>query len=352
MYEHITPERLQDEVKRRTDGDLLQREGSFFEMHTKPVAYILSELYHQLDATIPIAFVDETSGKYLEMRAAEFGITRKPGYRATLTLHLTGQNGCSVPAGTRFSTADGLVFETLQSVTIGAGGTADVPAAAAALGSLYNVPKNTVTRPVQAVSKLDTATNPAPAVGGMDPETDAALFRRLDAFRRTPGTSGNRAHYEQWAMEVNGVGAARCIEIWDGPGTVKVIVADMEIRPVTEQVRKAVADHIEAVRPVCPKVTVVSAVGVDVAIRAQVKLTGSGTAQGVQAAFRAAMEQYISETVFDNPQLSYNRIAYLLMSCAGVADYTALTVNGGTESIDLPLGKVPVLTTVEVTAGA
>lgn len=352
MYEDYSPELIQKRITDRVDTPLMTGEGSFFELHTKPVAYVLSEFYHKLDAAIPIAFVDETSGEYLVRRAAEFGIERKPGYRATVTLTLTGQAGCSVPAGTAFQTADGLVFTTLRSTALADAGSVDVPASAEAIGAIYNVPAGAISRPVQAVSKLDTVTNADAAEGGMDEETDEALFRRLDAFRREPATSGNRYHYEHWAMEVNGVGAAKCIEVWDGPGTVKVIIADMEIHPVTEEVRQAVADYIETQRTVCADVTVESAQGVQIDVSADVQLSSAVTLQSVQKAFQAALEGYIAKTVFENPYLSFNRIAYLLMSVDGVLDYTALTVNGAADNIDLPLGQVPVLERVEVTAGA
>jgi len=82
LYEDMTPERIQKQIRERTDADFLTGEGSYFELHTKPVAYVLSEFYHKLDALLPISFVDETSGIYIDKRANEFGITRKPGYKA------------------------------------------------------------------------------------------------------------------------------------------------------------------------------------------------------------------------------------------------------------------------------
>ena len=352
MYENVTPEGIQKRIRERVGTTVLTGEGSYFELHTKPVAYVLSELYHTLDAQIPISFVDETSGIYIDKRASEFGITRKPGYTATVTLTLAGAQGCYIPQGTLFATEDGLQFETLSSVTIGLTGTADVVAAAVELGTLYNVPAGRIVKPVQPVSKLDTVTNNTAAEGGMDEETDAALLARLYAHWREPATSSNRYHYEHWAMEVAGIGAARCIEIWNGPGTVKVIVASMEIKPVDDELIGQVAAYIEEKRAVCADVTVVSAEGVDVEISAAVVLQEGAQLETVQAAFQEAVQGYIADTVFDNPFLSYNRIAFLLMGLEGVRDYTELTVNGSHDNIDLPLGQVPVLRSVEVSAGA
>lgn len=240
----------------------------------------------------------------------------------------------------------------LSSVTIGLTGTADVAAAAAELGTLYNVPAGRIVKPAQTVSKLDTVTNKAPAEGGMDEETDAALLARLYAHWREPATSSNRYDYEHWAMAVTGIGAARCIEVWDGPGTVKVIVASMELKPVDDELALQVAAYIEEKRAVGAEVTVVSAEGVDIRIAATVLLTEGAQIASVQQEFQAAVQDYIAQTVFDNPFLSYNRLAFLLMGVPGVRDYTALTLNGGQDNIDLPLGQVPVLQSVEVSADA
>lgn len=348
MYEDITPEQIQKQIRERTDATCLTGEGSYFELHTKPVAYVLSEFYHKLDALIPIAFVDETSGIYIDKRAGEFGITRKPGYQATVTLTLTGAQGCTIPARTAFTTEDGLRFETLLSVTLGMTGTADVPATAVECGTQYNVPAGAITRPVQAVSKLDTVTNTQAAQGGMNEESDAALLARLYAHWREPATSSNRYHYEHWALEVVGIGAARCLEVWNGPGTVKVIVADMEIRPVGQQLVEQVAAYIEERRAVGAQVTVESVTGVEIAITAVVVLQEGAALQTVKTDFQAAIQAYIAQTAFDHPFLSYNRIAFLLMGVDGVRDYTALTLNGTQDNIDLQLGQVPVLASVEV----
>lgn len=186
----------------------------------------------------------------------------------------------------------------------------------------------------------------------MDEETDAALLARLYAHWREPATSSNRYDYEHWAMAVTGIGAARCIEIWDGPGTVKVIVASMELKPVDDELAERVAAYIEENRAVGAEVTVVSAEGVDIRIAATVQLTEGAQIAAVQQEFQAAVQDYIAQTVFDNPFLSYNRLAFLLMGVPGVRDYTALTLNGGQDNIDLPLGQVPVLQSVEVSADA
>ncbi|MEG2680061.1 MAG: hypothetical protein RR949_08955, partial [Oscillospiraceae bacterium] len=57
-------------------------EGSFADALAGPVAVELRREKDSQEALVPIAFVDETSGIYLEKRAAEFGLRKKPGVRA------------------------------------------------------------------------------------------------------------------------------------------------------------------------------------------------------------------------------------------------------------------------------
>lgn len=350
MYEAMTPELIQRRMVDRLDTTVLTGEGSYTELVTKPVACELSEGYHQLDAAIPISFPDETSGKYLHMRAAEFGIFPKEGVKALVTLRLTGTAGGVIPKGTLFETADKLRFAALSSAVIGEDGTAAVVAEAEETGTLYNIPAGSIIRPVLPASKLDTVTNPEAAEGGTNPETDESLYARLCEYRTRPITSGNAAHFEFWAKSVNGVGQAKCVECWDGAGTVLVIITDMETRPATEELRQACWEYIEEQRPVGAEVTVKSAEGVPVTISAEVSITTRTTAEAVQAALSEAVQAYIKRIAFTGDYLSYNRVAWLLMSIEDVQDYRKLTINGGTENIWLTREQVPVPDIVEVTA--
>jgi len=82
-------------------------------------------------------------------------------------------------------------------------------------------------------------------------ETDADLLARLLEYIRRPPAGGNKYDYVKWALEVNGVGAAYCIPLAQGLGTVDVIIlasGDEEIP--TQTLLDAVYDYINDVRPV------------------------------------------------------------------------------------------------------
>lgn len=344
MYENLTVEQIKNDILNRISSDLDKSEGSFINDMVSGVAYEIWKVYQSMDALIPIAFVDETSGQYIDKRCAEYGITRKPGTKAKVTLKFTGTDGTVIEKGKVFLTSDGLQFETDEEATI-TDGTATVTATAVEIGEAYNVEAGTITKQLVSISGLTSVANEEPATGGTDPETDEALVKRLYDFLQNPATSGNAAHYRQWALEVNGVGVAKVFPLWNGPGTVKVLIVGNNKEPVDATIVANCAAHIEENRPIGATVTVESAEGLEINVSATVVIDSSTTIEKVQEEFRAALDTYLKSIAFEKYTLVYNRIAYILLGIDGVTDFTSLTVNGITDII-IADNQVPVLGTV------
>lgn len=347
MYENLTVESIKTDILSRIDAGIDIREGSYTNDMISAAAYEIWKLYQSLDAVVPIAYVDETSGEYIDKRCAEFGITRKAGTAATATLHFTGTDGTVIPAGKVFLTSDGLEFETVTAATI-ASGAATATATAAEIGEAYNVAAGTIVRQLSSLSGLNAVTNDA-ATGGTDAETDAALVARLYAFLQRPATSGNAYHYEQWALAVSGVGAVKVTPTWDGAGTVKVLIADEDKQPVDAAVVTACADYIEDNRPIGATVTVASVAALEINVAAAITIDGTTTKAAVRTALMAALSAYFESIAMAQYTVAYHRVAYILLDIAGVTDYTALTVNSGAVNVTVGADQVPVVGTVEVT---
>lgn len=350
-FDSLTPEGVQDMLRAFVEDELglSTAEGTLLQIILAPGAYVFWEGLQALRAQVPISFVDETSGSFIDRDAAGYGITRKPGTAASVTLTFTGSAGTSVPAGTLCVTQDGLGFATDEDLTLGEDGSGTVTATADAVGTAYNVLAGAIVSTQQAVSGVTSLTNEAAAAGGTDPETDAALFARLDAYKKTPPTSGNDRHYHQWALEVNGVGAASVIRCWDGPGTVKVIIADMALHPVTEELRAEVAAYIETQRPVTAEVTVESAAGVPVTVSVTVETDGTVFKLDTEKELTERLAEYLGEIAFtEGAEVVYNRVLALVMGLPGVTDCSGLTVNGGTANVPLDATQIPMLGSVTV----
>ena len=350
-FDSLTPEGIQDMLRVFIEDDLglYAGEGGLLNIILAPGAYVFWEALQALRAQVPISFVDETSGAYIDKAAAAYGITRKPGTPASVDVTFTGTANAVVPAGTVCVTADGLGFLTDEELTLGEDGNSTVSATSDDVGAVYNVPAQAIVTTQESVAGVSGVTNDAAAAGGTDPETDAALFARLDAYRKTPPTSGNDRHYHQWALEVNGIGAASVIRCWDGPGTVKVIVADMELRPVEEDKVDEVAAYIETQRPVTAEVTVESAEGVGVQVAVTVETDGTVSKLNTEQALTDRLAEYLGTLAFQTgAEVVYNRVLAIVMGLDGVTDCSGLTVNGGTANVPLDADEVPLLGTVTV----
>ena len=361
MYENLTVEDIKSRILERITTNLQTREGSYTNDVISAAAEI-AEVYHSMDALLPAFYLDETSGTYIDRQAAVVGITRKAGTKAACSITFTGTNGAQVPGGTPFYTAAGLAFTLRETVTV-ADGTAAGTLEASEVGDLYNISAGEITQTLKNYSGITGYTN-GEASGGTDPESDASLLSRyLDRMRRT-ATSGNPYHYQQWANSVAGVGASRVIAKWDGPGTVKVILADPNMEPAAEETVEACGAYIEEQRPVGAAVTVVAAEAQELSVSATVTIDGTTTREAVQTAFTEALGAYFRSLVTtafaqnldgqldtlaeETYTVSYNRISAILLTIPGVVDHTALLVSGGTQNVSVAADAVPVLTEVTV----
>lgn len=347
-----TPESLKAEMASRLAAkglDVDMREGSYTDQLYSEAAYQIYKglSYHQtlLAAAVPSA----ESGVYLDRFGDMYGLTRTPATTAHVTLTFAGVDGTTIPAGTEAVSTSGLRFTTEWEAVI-SGGTASVSAVAAEPGADYNVPADTVTRLSISVGGVNTVTNQSAGEGGADAESDASFYERLHTFLSEPVASGNVNHYKQWARSVSGVGNAAVIPLWNGNGTVKVVVASEDNAPVDGTIVTAVSQFIESVRPIGADVTVVSAQALEITIAATCSLEGGVLASAVQAEMEERVAQMFLEMEMGAQEpVRYNRIMVQLLSCDGVVDCTSLTVNGGTVNIPVTVEQVPALGTVTIT---
>ncbi len=346
MYEDYTVEMIKNNIISQLSSELNTSEGSYTNDMISAVAYEMWKYYQAIDAIVPIAYVDETSGEYIDKRCAEYGITRKSGSKATTMLTFTGANNTQIAAGKVFLTSDGLQFETDKAVTISEG-TVSVSATAAEIGDEYNVDAGTILYQVITINGLTSVTNAA-ATGGADEETDAALIARLYDYLQKPATSGNIANYRQWALAVDGVGGAKVFPLWKGNGTVKVVIVDSDKQPVAESLVTATEKYIEEMRPIGATVTVVSGTAKNIDITASVTLASGYILQTVTDTFTQFITDYFKEIAFDATYISVAKIGTLLLGTDGVLDYDDLRLNSDTSNIGLGDEEVPVFGTVDL----
>lgn len=348
MFENQTLEVVRQRMLDNIDESVDKRQGSVVWDLLSPAAIELAQAYVALDLVLNFGLgLENIPREYLVQRCAAFGITPKEALKATGQVTFTGTDGTVIPVGTRLSTDDvePIYFVTTEEGAI-TGGTVTVDAEAETAGAAGNVAADKITLVVGDLSGVTSVTNSAPFDGGADEESDEALLARYFDRVQKPITSGNANQYRQWALEVAGVGDAKVYPVWNGPGTVKVVLLDTEKTSPAQSVIDDVTAYIESVRPIGADVTVVGATEVPINVSATLTLAPGKTPTDAQTEFEALLTDYLKSLAFVDPVVRYSKIASLLLDCPSVVDYSDLTVNGGTANVTIADGEVAVKGTV------
>ncbi|MDR6553846.1 baseplate J/gp47 family protein [Paenibacillus qinlingensis] len=359
-------EQTEEEIRSRMlvslPSDLDKSEGSYIWDALAPASIELALAALQSQEVLRRGFAGTTFGPYLDLRCAERGITRKDAIKAVGQVKFTGASGTVVPQGSRVGTlADNIhgtssvMFETLDAVVVDNSGYVMVSVSAVDGGTKGNVPSGAISLLVTPIVGITSVTNPAQMTSGADVEKDDSLLNRYYAKVRSPGTSGNKADYLNWALDVAGVGAAQVLPLWQGPGTVKVVIIGTDKRSVPSSIVTAVQQYIYPAPPLVGKapigavVTVEAAAEVAIGIQADLTLNGTRTLAQVKNDFTEAVRAYLYELAFSNdPAVRYVRIGSLLLDTPGVQDYVNLLMNGGSSNIAINVGQVAVVGTVSL----
>ena len=370
-FEDMTPESIKAEMLSdiETSGAGVDiREGSYANTLVSEAAYVMWKYATKLQGLVSVIFPAESLGEYLDYHAREVGLTRQPGAKATGTVTFNGTAGTTVPAGTVLITSDGrLRFRTTQACTLAVpaiprtvyvGGAwiqlqaiADVPVEAEEIGQIYNVDRGEIVKLLNSIPRVLHVFNSDPITGGADVESDSDLYTRYHERLVLPITSGNAAHYVYWAKEVSGVSYARCEPLWNGPGTVRVIVGDAARGPLDAPTLAACAAHIEEEHPIGANVTVITVTRKAINAYAQVKLRSGYTLNQVRNQFTENIGKMLAALPFATAQsIPYSRFLSCLVSCEGVEDYSNLKVNGDVTPVILASTDAPWVNNVSLDA--
>jgi len=296
---------------------------------------------------------ENLNGQELAQRVKErTGITRRPATCAIgfVTLIGTGE----VREGDLFETPAGVQFRSTETKDISLSGIVSIEAVIPGIGGI--VAAGTITLFPVTLAGFTSVTNPQPTHDGFDKESDADLLQRYYERIRTPATSGNKAHYLNWAKEVNGVGDARVIPLWRGDNTVKVVIIDANRHPASDQLVLDVQNHIDpkseglgnGEAPIGAHTTVISAEGNEINIDVTVTLSAGYTKEDAERNIASSNTKYLKDIAFVEDIVSYAKVGAAILNSNGVADYSNLTINSGTSNITIGTEEVAILGKVTV----
>ena len=321
--------------------------GSFFYDTQKPLSIELEGIYTKLEKILLNGFAITATGSYLDSKVAEQGISRKPATYASGTVTIAGNVGSVISKGDKVA-SDTLVFTVSETKYVESSGTVNVSVICDTPGKVGNVPIGTINRFPVTLSGLVSVTNAEAASGGFDEESDDELRDRYFEKVSLPATSGSKYHYIMWAKEVSGVGDAKCLPLWNGNGTVKVIIINSDKGAASNELISKVSTHIEESRPIGAEVTVESAALLQINISVSLTLASGVSIETAKAKISDTVTKYLQKNAFSGTYISYAQIGGCILGCDEIIDYSGLTVNGGTDNIEISETQVPVLGVVTI----
>lgn len=324
-------ERLKNYYAELNEGKASADEGTFSFDELSANAKEFEKTYAEMELIVEAGFPQTSWGIYLDYLAdALAGLSRRKATAAEVELTIKGKAGTVIPAGYIFSTDSGVSFALKADAEIGTDGNVAATATSTTTGAGGNVKAGTVTLIPVPLYGVETVTNAAAAHDGYEEENDDSLRERLMFVMRRPVTSGNANHYWSWAMAVSGVGQCKVIPLWNGPGTVKVLIVDANNKVASAELIKKTYDYIEEQRPIGATVTVVSPEPVLIDIAATIEGTVDADA------FKAAVNRWLGEKWFGLSKISLAQISRILLEC-GATDYVpdSVTLNGKVANVTL-----------------
>ncbi|TQW29524.1 baseplate J/gp47 family protein, partial [Clostridioides difficile] len=266
------------------------------------------------------------------------------GTEATGEVVFEGKAGTVIPNGTIISYNE-LLFVVIKDIVISSKIEQNTsPIQALEIGIRYNIPANTEFKLQDEINGITKIYNDVAFRGGTEIETDEELKERFYKIQKNQATSGNKAHYEEWALEVEGVYNAKIYPRWDGAGTVKVLIFGVNNQAVDSEVIERCREHIETEMPIGATLTVATPSILDISISATIKLEIGYTIDFVKESFLESINSYLINV---NKEIIYTKVSAILASTEGLHDFSNLLLNNKAENITFEEDKVPSVTTLE-----
>jgi uncharacterized phage protein gp47/JayE len=334
-------QRMLDRIPDGTD----KREGGIIYDSLAPAAMELAILYAELDTVTDETFADTAGREMLIRRAAERGISPYEAAPAAIR----GEFDINVPIGSRFSSGD-FRYRVTEKLSDGeyklvcesAGSDGD-----RAAGALV---------PLDYIAGLSAASVTGLLVPGKDDEDTEHLRKRYFDSLDTQSYGGNIADYRRKALSAPGVGGVKVYPVWNGGGTVKLVIQNHQWNAPSEALINEVQNLIDPVHlsgmgegtaPIGHSVTVAGVTAVTVDISADFTLAAGWSFQDALPYLNELADDYFRELSAawdsaDGITVRLSQTEARLLNAGGITDIMNLRLNGTAGNITLPSDGIPV----------
>lgn len=367
MYDDISTQSLLTELLSRVNGGMDKRESSLIYAALAAAAPEFYQGYVNLSYILDQAFADTADREHLILRAKEAGIAPKT---ATCTI-VKGKFNIAVPQGTRFSAMnseynfyliepceqdedDGAYYAQMQCETVG-----DLPDESY-VGLITPID---VSGAVTEIEGLTTAEIVEIIQRGENEESTEDFRARYFVETKWEHYACNIADYENMCALISGIGEVKVIPVWQGGGTVKLVLVDTDMLPPSDEFVAQVKEQIDPTElegqgygkaSIGHTVTVVAAGKTTINITLQLTYEDGQDWATLGTEIQRVIEAYFAEVRKDWKKSKglVIRIAHIesaVLDVEGIVDVTGTTLNGQPQNVTIDEYSVPILGTVSDT---
>lgn len=351
MYDNKSLDEIHSLMLANIDNEYRKRQGYPTYDLTRGFAFGVKASWDLAYNTALKLDVENLNGSELDLFISErTGLDRKQSTKSKGEITIINGSG-SILKGDLFATKHGAQFVATESKEVHAGSTVAIESVTG--GSEMNVDINEITEMPITLQGIYEVTNHTALSGGYDKETDTDYRNRYYTKLRTPVNGVNANQYILWAESVDGVGKARCIPIWNGINTVKVVLIGNDFKPASEDLVKRVQDYIDpnkngdgtGVATIGAVTTVVKAMPKNVNISIY-GLEVSSNLEATKEAIKSNLDRYIKLTAFSKDCISLAKIGTVIAETPNVEDYKEIRLNGTHDRVQLNYDECGVLNEV------
>lgn len=324
-----------------------KRQGSVIYNALSPAAIELSNMYIELEKLKDSSYADTATGESLTLRTAERGVNRKT---ATAAIR-KGIFNIVIPVGSRFGIED-ITYVVIESGT-------EAILRCEQLGEIGNIYNGTML-PIKYINDLTTCELTDILIPGESEETDDSLRIRYFDNLESQAFGGNVADYKEKTKALNGVGGVKVYPIWNGGGTVKLVIIDSTFNKpssfLIDEVQTAIDPVLNSgeglgIAPIGHVATVAAVEEVIVNIISNITLVEGYIWEDVEPYIIDAVNSYFSnlKQTWDSENNLVVRISQIessILQVTGVLDIQNTSLNGTVTNLILTEVQIPVLGTV------
>lgn len=351
MYNDKSLNEIHDLMLANIDNEYRKRQGYPTYDLTRGFAFGVKSCWDLAYDVAKKLDIENLSGEELDLFISErTGLVRKHATKSKGEITIVQGNG-SILKGDLFATEQGIQFVATESKDVHSGDIVHIESVMG--GQVTNVGIGEISEMPVTLRGIYKITNNNACTGGYDRENDTDYRARYYTKLRTPVNGVNANQYVLWAEEIDGVGKARCVPIWNGINTVKVVLIGNDFRPASEDLVKRVQNYIDpnkngdgaGVATIGAVTTVVAATqkNVDITIYG---LKVSGALEETKNVIKENLDRYIKTSAFNKDYISLAKIGLVIAETKNVEDYREIRLNGTHNKLQLQQDECGVLTGV------